>query len=101
VAGVTGRRAATQRFGPFLVNVQGHNCGPAGYVAFRDTNSVCRSAAHRRLVTTTGVGLLVLALGMALFAGGDDRHRSMIDVGSSVVRRRSAQRGPGGHRAAR
>ena len=92
---------ATQRYGPFLVNVRGDNCGPAGYVAFRDTNSVCRTAAHHRLLTTTGVGLLVLALGMALFAGGDERRRSMIVVGSPVVRRRSALRGPGGHRAAR
>ena len=85
---------ATQRFGPFQVHVRGDNCGPAGYVAFRDTNSVCRASAHRRLVVTTGVGLLVLALGMALFAGGDDRRRSMVDVGSPVARRRSARRGP-------
>jgi len=92
---------ATQRFGPFQVHVRGDNCGPAGYVAFRDTNSVCRASAHRRLMVTTGVGLLVLALGMALFAGGDDRRRSMVDVGSPVARRRSARRGPGGHRGAR
>ena len=80
---------ATQRFGPFQVNVRGDNCGPAGYVAFRHANTECRTAAHRRLLTTTGVGLLVLALGMALFAGGDDRRRSMVEVGTPRVRRRS------------
>ncbi len=89
---------ATQRFGPFHVNVRADNCGPAGQVAFNDANIECRSAAQRRLLTTTGIGLLVLAMGMALFAGGDDRRRSMVQVGMPRARRRSALRGPGSRR---
>jgi hypothetical protein len=89
---------ATQRFGPFQVNVRADDCGPAGYVVFRDTNTECRSAAQRRLLTTTGIGLLVLAMGMAMFAGGDDRRRSRVEVGTPRVRRRWALRSPGSRR---
>ena len=89
---------ATQRFGPFRVDIRGDNCGPAGYVAFRDeSNSVCREASHRRLLTTTGIGLLVIAFGMALFAGGDDRRGSRVDV--QVPRaKRPGYRSPGSRR---
>ncbi len=72
---------ATQRFGPFRVDIRSDNCGPAGYVAFREeSNSVCREAAHRRLLTSTGIGLLLVAFGMALYAGGDDPRRSRVQV---------------------
>ena len=89
---------ATQRFGPFKVDIRGDNCGPAGYVAFRDgSNSICREAAQRRLLPTTGIGLLVVALGMALYAGGDERPSSRIQVASPRVRR-SGFRSPGSRR---
>ena len=82
---------ATQRFGPFKVDIRGDNCGPAGYVAFREqSNPVCREASHRRLLTTTGIGLLVVAFGMALYAGGDDPRGSRIQVGTPRVKRYGA-----------
>lgn len=82
---------ATQRLGPFRVDIRSDNCGPAGYVAYRDTDSVCRDAAHRRLLATSAVGLLIVALGMAFFAGGDERRGSRIELGTPrVVRDRSA-----------
>jgi hypothetical protein len=89
---------ASERFGPFRVDFRGDTCGPAGYVAFRDTNPECRSAADRRLLSTTGVGLVALALGMALFAGPDQRRGSMVVVGAPRVSRRSALRSPGSRR---
>ena len=89
---------ATQRFGPFKVDIRGDNCGPAGYVAFRDSsNSVCREAAHRRLLITGGLGLLVVALGMAMYAGGDERPGSRVQV-STLRARRSGFRSPGSRR---
>ena len=96
---------ATQRLGPFRVDIRGDNCGPAGYVAFRDqreevltpTDNVCREAAHRRLLTTTGIGILIVALGMALYAGGDERRGSRVDVNVPRVRR-AALRSPGSRR---
>jgi hypothetical protein len=89
---------ATQRFGPFKVDIRGDNCGPAGYVAFREeSNSLCRDAAQRRLLTTTGIGLLVVAFGMALYAGGDDPRGSRIQVGVPRVKR-SGLRSPGSRR---
>lgn len=89
---------ATQRFGPFRVDIRGDNCGPAGYVAFRDTNPSCRQDAQRRLVTTTGVGLLVVALGMAMFAGGDEAPGSRIDVRRPRVTGRATSRSRGSRR---
>ncbi|MDQ3642997.1 MAG: hypothetical protein M3450_16410 [Actinomycetota bacterium] len=89
---------ATQRFGPFRIDIRGDNCGPAAYVALRDTNSVCREAAQRRLLTTTGVGLLVVALGMAMFAGGDAPRGSRVDVASPWASRRTRSRSPGSRR---
>ena len=89
---------ATQRLGPFRVDIRGDNCGPAGYVAVREgSNSVCREAAHRRLLTTSGIGVLVVAFGMALYAGGDDRRRSRVQVANPQVRR-SGFRSPGNRR---
>jgi hypothetical protein len=79
---------ATQRLGPFRVDIRGDNCGPAGYVAVRDeSNSVCREAAHRRLLITTGIGLLIVAFGMVLYSGGDDPRGSRIAVGSPRISR--------------
>lgn len=89
---------AVQRFGPFRVDLRSDNCGPAGYVAVRSVDPVCEEASHRRLLTTTGVGLLVVALGMAMFAGGDDRRGSRIVVGTPQVRRRGLSRSPGSGR---
>lgn len=70
----------TKGLGPFHVDLAGPNCGPAGYVVFHKTGTVCGDAAERRLLATTAVGLLVLALGMALFAGGDTTHGSRVQV---------------------
>src|SRR5215218_4645610 len=89
---------ATQRFGPFKVDIRGDNCGPTAYVAFRDDDSVCREAAHRRLLITGAIGLLAMALGMAMFAGGDDPRGSRIVVGTPRVRRRGLVRSPGSRR---
>ena len=89
---------ATQRLGPFRVDIRGDNCGPAGYVAVRDqSNSICREAAHRRLLTTSGIGLLVVALGMAMYAGGDERPGSRVQILSPRVRR-SGLRSPSSRR---
>jgi hypothetical protein len=89
---------ATQRFGPFKVDIRGDNCGPAGWVLYEEGNSVCKEAARKRLVSTAVAGLLVIALGMALFAGGDEPHRSRIQMGPPKVSRRSALRNPGSRR---
>lgn len=89
---------ATQRLGPFRVDVRGDACGPAAYVAFRHEDSVCKDAAQRRLLTTTGVGLVMAAFGMALYAGGDDPRGSRIQVGPPRVSRRSALRSPDSRR---
>jgi len=87
---------ATQRLGPFRVDIRGDNCGPAGYVAYKGANSVCRDAAHRRLLATSAVGLIIVAMGMAFFAGGDERRGSRIEVGTPrVVKDRTVLRSPG------
>ena len=88
---------ATERFGPFRIDLDGGNCGPAGYVAFREGNEVCRQAARRRLLSTTGIGLLVVAVGLAL-SGGDQRKGSMVVVPTGRLKRRSALRSPGSRR---
>ena len=88
---------ATQRFGPFRVDIRGDNCGPAGYVAFGDANAACRQDAQRRLLVTTGIGLLIVALGMAIFAGGDDPG-SRIRVPTPRVSRREMVRSRGSRR---
>jgi hypothetical protein len=91
---------ASERLGPFRVDIRGDNCGPAAYVATKDDASqVCKTAAHRRLLSTTGIGLLVVALGMALFAGPEQRRGSMIEVPTQrVSRRRPVLRSPGSRR---
>lgn len=73
---------ATQRLGPFRVDIRSgdDNCGPAGTVAFRTENSDCRTAARKRLLATTAIGMLMVAMGMALFAGEDEPHGSRIVV---------------------
>ena len=89
---------ATQRFGPFRVDIRGDNCGPAGYVAFRDTNAACRQDAQRRLLVATGIGVLIVALGTAVFAGGDDPAGSRIAVPTPRVSRRAMVRSRGSRR---
>lgn len=74
-----------ERLGPFKVNLAGENCGPAGWVAFHTPDTECGRAAYRRMLATTPIGLLIVALGMALFAGGDERRGSRVDVGSRRV----------------
>lgn len=89
---------ASARYGPFRVDIRGDNCGPAGVVVTREANDECRAAARRRLLSTTPVALLVIALGMALFAGGDEPHHSRVVVRTARVRRRSGLRSPGSRR---
>lgn len=90
---------ATQRLGPFRVDIRGDNCGPAGYVLYDDSVSPdCREAAQRRLLATGAVSLLVVALGMAMFAGGDAPHGSRIQMGPPAVSRRESRRSRGGKR---
>lgn len=98
VAAVLPVSPANQRFGPFRVDVRGDNCGPAAVVASGDANGVCKSAAQKRLVVASGVGLLVVAFGMALFAGGDDPHGSRIVVGTQRPKRRWLSHSPGNRR---
>ena len=90
---------ATQRLGPFRVDIRGDNCGPAGYVLYDDVaGSDCREAAQRRLLATGAVGLLVVAFGMALFAGGDSPRGSRIQLGPPTLSRREARRNRGSKR---
>lgn len=99
-AGVLPVGPATQRFGPFRADFRSDNCGPAVLVAFKQQgNSECTTAAKKRLVAASSVGLLVVAFGMALFAGGDEPHRSRI-VALPVrrVKRRSLLRSRGSRR---
>jgi hypothetical protein len=86
------------RYGPFRVDIGGDNCGPAGVVVAREANDVCRAAARKRLLSTTPVALLIVALGMAMFAGGDAPHHSRVQVRTAPVRRRSSLRSPGSRR---
>lgn len=88
---------ASERFGPFRIDIRGDSCGPAGYVVYRGGSEVCESAAKRRLLSTTGIGLLVVALGMALFAGPSERGGSMVVVSPRVKARRPL-RSPGSRR---
>ena len=89
---------ATQRLGPFKVDIRGDNCGPAAWVLYDHGNSVCKDAARTRLLTTSGVGLLVVAFGMALFAGGDAPRGSRIQLGPPKVSGRSDLRSRGSRR---
>jgi|GEM_PF-7027853 hypothetical protein len=89
---------ATQRYGPFRVDIRGDNCGPAGVVVTREANDECRAAARKRLLSTTPIALLIIALGMALFAGGDDSNHSRVVVRTAPVKRRSGFRSPGSRR---
>lgn len=85
---------ATQRLGPFRVDIRGDNCGPAAYVLYADAGLECREAAQRRLLATGGVSLLMVASGMALFAGGDAPHGSRVLLGAPKPGRRSRAAGP-------
>lgn len=90
---------AIHRYGPFRIDIRGDNCGPAGLVVTRDTNDECRAAARKRLLSTTPIALLIIALGMALFAGADDADHSRVVVRTAPVRRRSGLRHPGRRRS--
>ena len=83
-----------ERFGPFRVDISGQRCGPAGLVAVEEGGTDCGTAARKRLLATSALGLLAVALGTVLFAGGDGTDRSRIDVGARGVRRRSPVRSP-------
>ncbi len=89
---------ATQRLGPFRVDIRGDNCGPAGYVVYEKGSTICKEAAQKRLVSVSVVGLLVVALGMALFAGGDAPAGSRVRMGPPKVSRREARRNRGNRR---
>ncbi len=97
-AGVLPVSPATQRLGPFRVDIRGDNCGPAGYVLYEKGSSICKEAAQKRLVGVSVAGLLVVALGMAMFAGGDDPHGSRVLLGPPKVSRREARRSRGNRR---
>ena len=83
---------STDRFGPFRIAIGGENCGPAGVAAVEKAGTDCGTAARKRLLTTSAIGLLTIAFGMALFAGGDGTDHSRIDVPAGRVRRRSSLR---------
>ena len=80
---------ATERFGPLRIDISGESCGPAGLVAVEKGGTECGTAARKRLLSTSAVGLLTVALGTALFAGGDGTDHSRIDAPTRRVRRRS------------
>jgi hypothetical protein len=89
----------TQGFGPFKVDLRNTNCGPAGLVAFDRTEiDICRSAAQRRMLAASAIGLIVVALGMALFAGPEQRRESRIEVKTPHVRRGPVLHNPGSKR---
>ena len=87
----------TERFGPFRIDIGGENCGPAVMVVGHAHNADCVLAARHRLLSTTAVGLLAVAFGMALFAGGDGGH-SRVAVPTRRVKRRRPARNPGSRR---
>jgi hypothetical protein len=90
---------ATQRFGPFRVDIRGDNCGPAAKVAFRNpgANELCKEAAQRRMWAASFIAVVVFAFGMALFAGGDERRGSMVEVTTPRISR-TPPRSPGSRR---
>ena len=93
---------STQRLGPFRVDIRGDNCGPAGVAAVEKAGTDCGTAARKRLLAASAVGMLTVAFGMALFAGGDGTDHSRIGVPARRVRRRpsvrSLVRSPGSRR---
>lgn len=89
---------ATQQFGPFRVDIRGDNCGPAGYVVYEKGSTICKEAAQKRLIAVSVASLLVVGLGMALFAGGDEPHGSRVRLGPPKVSRREARRSRGSRR---
>ena len=88
----------TEGVGPFRIDMTGNNCGPAGYVLYDEGNSLCKQAAQKRILTASGLGVLVLACGMALYAGGDAPRGSRIRMGPPRVSRREARRNRGSRR---
>ena len=96
-AGILPVSPATQRLA-FRVDIRGDNCGPAGYVLYEDGSSICKEAAQKRLMAVSVAGLLVVALGMAMFAGGDAPHGSRIQMGPPKLSRREARRSRGSRR---
>lgn len=79
---------ATEGFGPYRIDVGNNDCGPAiGVVVGHTANSDCRIAAHKRLLAAGASGLVVVALGMALYAGPEERRGTRVRVGTPRVRR--------------
>jgi len=60
-------------------------CGPAVYAAVHHTESDCQRMARRRLAGTTAMGLVLGAVGLVMYAGGDSR-RSRVEVAHRGVR---------------
>ena len=90
---------SVRQVGPFKVNMGSESCGPGALVAFDDSaNSVCRSAAQRRLLAASAIGLVVIAFGMALFSGPEGRRESRIQVRTAHVRRGPVLHNPGSRR---
>ena len=83
---------ATERFGPFRVDLRRESCGPAAVAAVDKAGTDCGTAARKRLLATSAIGLLTVAFGMALFAGGDGSDHSRIGVKTRRLRRRSSVR---------
>jgi hypothetical protein len=97
-AGVLPVSPATQRLGPFRVDIRGDNCGPAGLALYEKGSTVCKEAAQKRLLGVSVAAVLVVGLGMAMFAGGDEPHGSRVQVGPAKLSRREARRSRGSRR---
>jgi len=65
-------------------------CGPAVYAAVHRSESQCRYTARRRLELTTTAGLLMMVVGLVMFAGGEPS-RSRVDVANGPPRRSRAR----------
>jgi hypothetical protein len=89
---------ASQRLGPFRVDIRGDNCGPAGVVLYEKGSTICKEAAQKRLLAVSVAAVLVVGLGMAMFAGGDAPHGSRVQVGPQKLSRREARRSRGSTR---
>ncbi|MDQ2826604.1 MAG: hypothetical protein M3Y04_06565 [Actinomycetota bacterium] len=65
-------------------------CGPAVYAAVREADSQCQQTARRRLEVTTTAGLLMVVVGLVMFAG-DDPGGSRVEVATGAARRPRAR----------
>ncbi len=76
--------------GVLQVRFRVDGCGPAVYAAVRESDSQCQQTARRRLEVTTTAGLLMMVVGLVMFAGGDPG-RSRVDVATGPPRRSRAR----------